>query len=93
MIFDPYFFLGWGQNDPLVEVGGWQKDERKFCTVCIDRFDTYEDAKSACEQEKKCKAVYDLFCDGIGSFCTCKLSGIVEQKHPKARDCIYRKGK
>ena len=52
-----------------------------------------EEAKSACEQDYDCTAVYDLFCDGVGSFCICRFDTIVQQTHPDAIDCIHKKEK
>ena len=37
-----------------------------------------------------CEGVYDLFCDGIGNFCTCKALYVIEQSHPKGMDCKGR---
>ena len=71
--------------------GGWRKETTTFCKKCAKHYNTLDEAKSVCEQDKKCGAVYDLFCDGAGKFCTCRFSMIVEQTHPKAIDCIYRK--
>ena len=69
----------------------WAKEEPKFCRNCSAFYQTYEEAKSACTNDLNCAAVYDLFCDGIGPFCTCKGLFAIEQPHPKGMDCIYRK--
>ena len=72
-------------------VGGWIVEAKKFCTSCASSYSTIEEAKSACEQDYECNAVYDLFCDGIGSFCTCRFNLVIDQTHPKALDCIHKK--
>lgn len=69
----------------------WNKEEHKFCRRCSTFYDTFEEAKSACIDDLNCEAVYDLFCDGDGSFCTCNALSVIEQPHPKGMDCIYRK--
>ena len=73
--------------------GGWREEKRKFCRNCVNTFDTIEDAKSACEKDYECNAVYDLFCDDVGRFCTCRFNNVVEQTHPRAIDSIYKKEK
>lgn len=49
------------------------------------------EAKSACEQDQDCKAVYDLFCDDVGYFCICPFTSILRQTHSRGIDCIYVK--
>ena len=67
------------------------KEDHKFCKRCSTFHETFDEAKLACEKEKNCEAVYDLFCDGSGSFCTCNAFSIIKQAHPKGMDCIHRK--
>ena len=69
----------------------WTKEEHRFCRHCSTFHQTFEESKSACDNDLNCEAVYDLFCDDIGSFCTCKSLYVVEQTHPKGMDCVYRK--
>ena len=69
----------------------WIKEEPKFCRNCSVFYQTYDEAISACTNDLNCAAVYYLFCDGIGPFCTCKWLFVIEQPHPKGMDCVYRK--
>ena len=69
---------------------GWIEEQKKFCSRCSTYYDTIEAAKTACEEDLNCNAVYDLFCDGIGRFCTCRYSRMKDQTHPKGLDCIHR---
>ena len=66
---------------------GWMEEQKKFCRSCLTYHDTIEAAKSACEQDISCNAVYDLFCDGIGSFCNCRYA--IDQIHPHGIDCAH----
>ena len=66
-------------------------EDKKFCRRCSTPYDSLEEAKSACENEKNCAAVYDLFCDGKGYFCTCNVFSVFEQTHRNGMDCIYHK--
>ena len=70
---------------------GWTQEHHMFCKHCSSFYETVEEAKTACENESNCEAVYDLFCDGIGSFCTCNTFSVVRQTHPKGMDCVLRK--
>ena len=74
-------------------ITGWHQEQNKFCTSCTSYHDTIEEAKSSCEQDPSCEAVYDLFCDGVGKFGTCEAFTVVDQTHPKGVDCVHRKGK
>ena len=69
----------------------WSKVKGDFCPYCNSTYDTIDDAKSACEQDQDCKAVYDLFCDAIGYFCICPHDSIAQQVHPRGIDCIHWK--
>ena len=71
----------------------WTEEPNMFCKQCSSFHDNFEEAKEACELEKNCDAVYDLFCDGIGKFCACNVFSIIRQTHPKGMDCIHRKPK
>ena len=72
---------------------GWVQETRKLCRYCSSYHQSLEEAKSECEKIQICEAVYDLFCDGIGSFCTCKVFTVVDQIHPKGLDCVHRRTK
>lgn len=42
------------------------------------------------------QVIYDMFCDGVGYFCTCSEDQNAEdryipQVHPRGIDCIYEK--
>ena len=50
-----------------------------------------KEAKTACLKDSRCRVIYDLFCDGLGYFCTCPVWSVREQTHPKALDCIHVK--
>ena len=76
-----------------IEKIGWLKETRKLCKHCLSYHQNLDQAKSECEGSQTCEAVYDLFCDGIGSFCTCRVFTVVDQMHPKGLDCVYRKPK
>ena len=67
------------------------QEDQMFCKRCSTFHESFEDAKSACETENSCEAVYDLFCDDVGSFCTCHVLSVIKQTHPKGMDCIHRK--
>ena len=76
-----------------IENIGWVKETRKLCKHCLSYHQNLDQAKSECEGSQTCEAVYDLFCDGIGSFCTCRVFTVVDQMHPKGLDCVHRKPK
>ena len=67
------------------------QEDQMFCKRCLTFHESFEEAKSACKNENSCEAVYDLFCDEIGSFCTCHVLSVIKQTHPKGMDCIHRK--
>ena len=37
----------------------------------------------------KKQVIYDMFCDGVGYFCTCPEEEMVKQTHPRGIDCAY----
>ena len=41
------------------------------------------------EIDGKKMVIYDMFCDGVGYFCTCPEEEMVKQTHPRGIDCVY----
>ena len=62
-----------------------------FCPFCNKTYHTMKEAEQSCKTDSTCEIIYDLFCDGVGYFCTCPIEALIKQKHPNGIDCIYRK--
>ena len=41
------------------------------------------------EIDGKKQVIYDMFCDGVGYFCTCPEDEMLIQTHPRGIDCAY----
>ena len=41
------------------------------------------------EIDGKKMVIYDMFCDGVGYFCTCPEEEMIKQTHPMGIDCVY----
>ena len=68
----------------------WQKKDKYFCPVCNRPFDTMLEAIEGLRNVHD-TVIYDMFCDGVGSFCVCPYDEIIKQTHPKGIDCLYKR--
>ena len=65
--------------------------EGKLCSIPYKKYSTVAEAKSACTSDARCKAVYAIFCDSIGT--SVKLCPTVTAYYDNSNSCVYEKGK
>ena len=69
----------------------FQKEDGHFCPFCNTTYNTLQDAIVGCKPDPDCNIIYDVFCDGVGYFCTCPIESLIKQSHPNGIDCIYKR--
>ena len=77
-------------------MGIWEKKDKYFCRNCTNNkgYDTMMEAildlkNVGNEINGKKMVIYDMFCDGVGYFCTCPREEMIKQTHPRGIDCVY----
>jgi len=73
--------------------GKFQKVEKKHCAddMYNNQYTKVEEAKRACAGDPNCRGVYDMNCDGLGTYALCPVGHAFEYSTPTYGSCIYEK--